>query len=567
MGLEYDAAAAADGRVGTMRLANGFHMALGLALCAVGFWILILAGNTLKTEGASPAMLRELLTALALLMFGVGNVRTAISHWSYRFTPDVISLPGVASTDHGDSNKTALAARYVDDLIKHGIRSSASGETAVGGLIDAIAPNLEMAQPDVRIHAYRQIQRGIYLVVLLCSFVVAWWMADDRVFPLVAAIYFIISLAVVRPFEAFARKDLPPEQAVAERIPLPTPGKSIFLLVVAVIAPAALSYLANQFELPGQLAVSGLGVPILVILLPALCGSVLFFIALARQTADLKATKGVDWGLVDDFEIPDLGDGLLTHLRGEVPEPRTALRKHFSCVEEKWSGSFLFETAPELIRGQDAPTLTAALEAGVASPLTRPLVMLDLLGVILGLGACAFAVGYANDGGLKVAAMALGLLASSQYCMGAAHKLWKRADFRSYIFEVYVWSNFQRDGTRLGNATSGGGIFEDRSHTVLSGAIQARVLEMRSVQFSPGHARHATALDLNVDRSKALAAAASPYAASVLARRNATKARKQAEIGAFTPTVKVQQVGGSTEASVPVLHHYPAKALPPQNEE
>jgi len=523
-----------------MRLANAFHMALGLALAATGVWVLLLAGNTLKAEGPSMVMLRELATALVLLGFGFGHVRTSVANWSFRFTIDTISAGPFPAQDKDAKTKTLA---YLDDLIEKGMRPPPGTDTAVGGLVEAIAPHLGMAQAAVKVHAFRQIQRSIYLFVLLCSFLVAWFIADASVFPLVAAIYFFLAFSItVRG--VLKHQDSPPEQAISGQVPLPTPRKAIVLLVMAVIVPAALSYVANQATLPPQLAgLQGFALPTLVILLPALAGSLLFFVALARQTAGLATSTGSGWGVDRDYEIPDLTDGLLIHLEGEVPEPRTRLRRYFSCSEDKWTGGFLYETAPELVRGQDVRTLAGALRSSFGNPMSRPLVWLDLLGLVLGLAACVFALRYAAAGGMALAAMAAGLLAASQYCMGAAHKLWKRADFRSAVYEVRAWSNIQRETGTRGNEWTGGGKDQVHSHTVLAGGIQVRVLTLRSVQFTPGGPRHATSIDLDVARSEALAEAALPYAQEVLRRKAEAQARRQQEHAAYTPAMKHDQIG------------------------
>lgn len=137
-----------------------------------------------------------------------------------------------------------------------------------------------MAPPPVRFHAYVQALRAVNLSVLLIGFALAWVMADASVLPYMAMVFFVFAIAVVRPHEA-ARAAMG-AASEPQLTSVPSLGKTIALLAIAVLGPTSLALLVSQGVLPpAPAALSSLALPTLAVLVPALAGSALFFLALS----------------------------------------------------------------------------------------------------------------------------------------------------------------------------------------------------------------------------------------------------------------------------------------------
>jgi len=259
-----------------------------------------------------------------------------------------------------------------------------------------------------------------------------------------------------------------------------------------------------------------------VILLSALAGSALFFVALSRQTRGLSQSS-VERRWDGGFRIPDRTDGVLTHLVRQIPDPKVCHARNFRVSGDDQGslhGRFIYETRPVLSAAGSGP-LGAVFLQGWREPGTRPLLLLDMLGLVLGLLACAVLVRFGVTGGYSSLAMAVGLLSSSQFCMLAAHRLWMRADFHSLIYDVSVDAEFAQIQRTQGNTNFGGGSYRDSVLNVKSGRLSVRVVHMHSVSFGPKEPRYTTSIDLDIATSEHMLAAAADY--RDLVTRNTTQ--------------------------------------------
>lgn len=543
MGNEYDQTAASDDRVGSMRVANTCHFILGAIFVVAGVIALIASRDTLQGQGVSTDMARELSVAITMLLFGGLQIGLSMTYWGFSFSQSDVSLPG------SDPAKPDAARKYLLDILKDGIQPAQRYPGAIGGLLNSVTPKLNLAPLSVRALAYIQALRSINLSVLLGGFLLSWLLASPEALPYMAAFYFLFAISEVRPQQILAliragRADVAPDGA----FPKLGLGKTVVVLVVSVLGPVAVTALLSKSILPPPPAwLGGLMVPTLAILVPALIGSVLFFLALSRQTSDLAPSK-VRWTGDDSFLVPDLTDGTLSHLARQVPDQKVAHQWHFAADKSNQGsllGTFLYETEPQLVAGQDVRSMREALSSAWSSPLTRPLLALEAMGLLLGLTGCVALYRLASLASPDAAAMALGLLAASQYCMLAAHGLWKRADFRSTLYQVELDAQFERVVRNQGNARLGGGTYEDNTAKITSGRMLVRVAEMRSVQFWPKGLRHATSLDLDNSLCNGLIAAAQQH-------RNLVRKRQDE----FNVEQKLQQqmmAPGTTAGAPPAL--------------
>ncbi|HET8819781.1 MAG TPA: hypothetical protein VFM73_09595, partial [Xanthomonadaceae bacterium] len=453
---------------------------------------------------------------------GSAHVYRAMKHQSYRFRSDTISLAG--PPPHPVTTKDERKARardYLRALIRTGIKAPPMPGGLVGKFLRSIAPRLNLAQPPVRTHAYRQLRRGVNLSLVLVGLLMAWVVAAPTVFPLMAALYFVVAIAVARPDDVFDQR-VPREQPDYEvEFPLPHPARAIVLMVLSVVAPAVLSYLAADGALllpdwTGRL--DGLALPTLVVALPVLGGCALFFVALSRQTRELREFEGSMWGSTQPYELPEVSQGLVRHIYDRLPTAGTLLSWRFDKREEALYAGFLAEADAKLDTGEEASSLAEALSIAWQAPSSRALLKLEALGLLLGLVACVFAWQAAGSGWMDNAPMALALVTASQACMSAAHRLLKRADFVSLVYEADIEATYLPPPTgqiHVGSPRGG------RDLHLTSGNVRVRVMRMRSVQFEPGGQRHVTGLELDIGESTRLATAVDDYHAKVLQERTA----------------------------------------------
>ena len=274
MNTQFELSAPADNRVSNIRIANTFHFAAGAAFGLAGLAMLYLAQVTLRDDSCTFDVARQFGIAVTLLLIGGLNVARSMRFWAFRFNDDDVTHPGPVV------NGKQATRDYLSTLLDEGVRPGAGYSGAIGGLLAVISPRLEMAPPPVRFHAYVQALRAVNLSVLLIGFALAWVMADASVLPYMAMVFFVFAIAVVRPHEA-ARAAMG-AASEPQLTSVPSLGKTIALLAIAVLGPTSLALLVSQGVLPpAPAALSSLALPTLAVLVPALAGSALFFLALS----------------------------------------------------------------------------------------------------------------------------------------------------------------------------------------------------------------------------------------------------------------------------------------------
>lgn len=544
MGTEFDLTAPRDNRIGNVRITNTFHFAVGAVFALAGLVVLYLVQTGLRADGFTAGVARQLGVAVTLLLLGGVNVIRSMRLWAFRFDDDAVSAPGGAT--HGKPD----AARYLTHLLDEGVRPEAGFSGAIGGLLGVVAPRLALAPHPVRWHAYVQALRAVNLAVLLAGFALAWLLADAGVLPYMAALFFLFALAVVKPHEVV--RAAVSGATPAERVTLPSLRNTIVLLLIAVLGPTTLSILVSQGLLPpAPVALSVLSLPTLAILLSALAGSALFFVALSRQTRGLSQSS-VEPRWDPTFCVPDRTDGVLTHLARQIPDPKVCHARHFNvrgADHGSLHGRLVYETRP-VLSASGSGTLAAVFAQAWREPSTRPLLLLDVLGLVLGLVAGAALVRFGAGGGHALLPMALGLLSSSQFCMLAAHRLWMRADFDSLVYDVAVDAEFVQIERTQGNTQFGGGSYRDSALNVKSGRLAVRVVRMHSVSFGPGEPRYTTSIDLDLATSDHLLAAAAEYRDHVARRTVEFDIDQQHRQRAHAPTA-LPSAAPAAEARLP----------------
>ena len=527
MGVDVGEGEARGGLVGTMLVANAFHLALGLVFLALGMATLLETAIMLSLMPDQPGMrsgasAAELGVAVALVAFGAAHAWRAIKHQSYRFTRDSISLAGPSPHPITTRDERKARARdYLRALIRTGINAPPIPGGVVGGFLQRIAPRLNLVTPSIRRHAYRQLRRGLDLALVLVGLAMAWLLADAAVFPLLTGLYFLLGIAAARPGDLFDQRAPREEPDYGVEPPLPHPGRAIMLVVLSVLVPPVLSYLAAEgiVVLPAWVGrMEGLAWPTLAVALPTLGGCALFFVALSRQTRDLREFEGSRWGSTLPYALPEVSQGLVRHIYDRLPSSGTLLSWRFDKREEALYAGFLAEADARLDAGEEATSLAEAFSVAWNTPSSRSLLRLEGLGLGLGLLACVFAWRAMGSALLDDAPMALALAAASQACMSAAHKLLKRADFVSLVYEADIEATYLPPSSRQIHVGSPRG---GRDLHLTSGNVRVRVMRMRSVQFEPGGQRHVTGLELDIGESTRLATAVDDYHAKVLLDRTA----------------------------------------------
>lgn len=443
-------------------------------------------------------------------------MRLSAKHRSYRFRGDALSLaaPPPQPVTTNDERK-ARARDYLRTLIRTGIKAPPAPAGMIGEIVRTVAPRLNLAQAPIRAHAYRQLRQGVHLLLVLVGVLAAWIIADARVLTLLTTLYFLAAVMLLRPGRLFRLRNEPPQPEDTVESALPNLGQAMVLLALALLAPAGLTYLASDgvATLPGWLdAFDGLALPTLAAVLPALAGSTIYFVALARQTRDLRESNGSHWGSTQPYALPEVSQGLVRHIYERLPAAGTLLSWRFDRREEALYAGFLAEGESKLDVGEEADSLLKAVSDAWASASSRALLLLHGFGLLLGLLACYFAWLAASDGGVATGATALGLAASGHSCMFAALKLWKRADFVSLVYEVDI------EATCAEHLPPPGSRIQVRNYhrPLTTGNVRARVLRMRSVQFEPHGQRFVTGIELDLTESMRLAMAVDDYQTQAL---------------------------------------------------
>jgi hypothetical protein len=510
-------------------LANTVHFVLGTISFILGVWVLLGSRDALQAVDVAPFGALGVGIAILLMLIGGLHITLSMSYWSFSFAPDDVAWLGSPRDGSSDAGRTA-SCKYVYPILDNGMSEAPGFPGAIAGALTAMLPMLVYAPLPVREHAYLQLLKAIHLVVLLIGFALAWAMTPEAMFPWVAMAFFVLATIAVKPQETFrlireGRVDTEAGKPIAP----PTLKATIALLVSVVLAPVLLSYLGKQGLAGAPFTASLFAVPALLILVPSTVGSALYFFALVRQAREFTSTDSRN--LRQDTPTSDLSEGILDAAEAMIHGRFFRLERGHNVQADVVQGWLLAESQPSQVETNSAASLGEALREAWSSPMLRPLLALELLGLCLGvIGLVLLARLGLGAGSVTAGLSAAGLISAAQFCLLSAHRLWRRADFRSTVYRFKYKSTFQRVAREAGNTVTGHGKITDSAVRALSGHISCSVVQVSSVCFARGAPRYITSIDLDNDQTQRMLEALCSHDASIQQRLLAQDAAEGARL-------------------------------------
>lgn len=453
-----------------------------------------------------------LLAGLLLLAAGIAAATTAARRLRFFFGRGrPLSLaPEIPAGATGGSP----AADAVKELLRQGGLTYPEPQGAVEGVLYHWMPTLITAPNEVQVLARRAVFNLAAIAATLLSFIFSWLVfGTEATRPWIGILYFAFgAYFLLKPVMSEHRARL-------------TSASLIGLIAVAVVGPVAIGLVAPS--LPSLRGFS-LNVQTFVMLITALVACALAMWAVLCQVDSAPQTRtSVEQARLSMNAPPAmLMDELDRHLQAEwterIPNRRYARIDPVTSAATP-SGSFageLFEeTQPLPVVGTKAPTIGAAL----AEKRHRPVLLLDLLGLVLIMVATgltlhfvrsfdALAAWQHNRFSLLGNSVILGLVAV--FCFKSAARLWGRFNFESVLVWVEMIGTYQT--SRIGTGNQFTSRMNTQNDVVRTEAMTLRVWRARieSVVFGKDAARQVTAMFSTEKEAKALAAHLAQFARS-----------------------------------------------------
>ena len=397
------------------------------------------------------------------------------------------------------------AADAVKEHLRQGGLTYPEPQGAIDGLLYHWMPTLITAPREVQFLARRSMFNLAAIAATLVSFLFSWWVfGTEATRPWIGILYFAFgAYFLLQPVLSQQRARL-------------TSASLIGLIAVAILGPVAIGLLGQN--LPSLRGFS-LNVQTFVMLATALVACALAMTAVLAQVDSAPQTRtSVEQGRLSMNAPPStLMDELDRTLQSEwterIPNRRYA-RIDPATTAATPSGSFageLFEeTQPLPVAGTKAPSFGAAL----TDRRHRPLLLLDLSGLLLVVVAIgmslAFVRGFDAVAGWEHNRVSLlgtsAILAFvAAFCFRSSARLWGRFNFESILVWVEMIGSYQTSRIGTGNT------FTSRMNTendiVRTEAMTLRVWRSRieSVVFGKDDARQVTAMFSTEKEAKALA--------------------------------------------------------------
>lgn len=493
-----------------LRLANAVHFALGVLSCSLGAWVLFGSREALRALDTNPLGVLGLGVAIFLLLYGGVHVALSMTYWSFGSTRHGEGYLGAAKTSNEKEDKRR-SYHYVNDILKNGMTSVAAYPGPIGGALDSLVPRLVNAPPPVRHHAYLQMLRTIRLAVILVGLSVGWVMSPPEIFPWVALVFFLMALASTKPMEtARLIKQGRVDTETGKPVAVPSWKSSVAFLVLIALAPIVVPLLEPFGLGHAPFEASAFAGPTLLILLPSLVGSLLYFFALLRQGRGLTLTQ-VRNQRVDAPTTDESGAFLDKAHRfaadASAGSPPVEIARWFSANTSKVEGGLLVEGGLRTDGQRSGAGWGDTLRQAWGDPMRRPLVILEGVGLLLGIvGLVYLAVWGLGSSGFTLTGVATGggLVAAAQFCLVSAHRLWRRADFRSRVFRFEYFSILKRVSLEMGTDGAKNGKITDTGIRAVDGEIACAVVAVSSVSYSSHDTRFITSVDLDVAATNAM---------------------------------------------------------------
>lgn len=436
--------------------AENWFLAAASAILVLGGISLLLLSRGAIAAGHGLHGVLPLLLGVGVLLAGLNKGRQLLLQLRFFFgrsRPD--GLAGELAPDaDGRSDKS--------DELKETLRQNAlkypEPHGPLNGLLYAWIRELIVAPLPVQWIAQRQFQTAIAIVVTLLSFLVAWLgFGTGKAADWMGLFYFGFSvLLLARPLESGA----------GARAEVGMRGLLV-LILSAIFVPVLLPLVAPGLPSLDWLSLNG---QTLFLLLAALLGVGLYFVALMQQMGGVPATNMAreQTSLSLNCHPKQLMDELDRTLQDTWTE-RIPNRRYARKMPVIGNGAGTF--AAELVEETQPMPGTGQRRVDPASAFVLPrfrfIAWLDVLGLALVALGVAWLVMFgakfqpeAMDKHLfSTLTLGLSMLVVGFYCLKAGHVLWGRFDFTSRLVWVEMQGNYQSAQMNFGNA------FTDRVKT------------------------------------------------------------------------------------------------------
>jgi hypothetical protein len=444
-----------------------------------------------------------LLTGLLLLGAGIACAATAARRLRFFFgrgRPASLA-PEIPVGASGGSP----AADGVKEILRQGGLTYPEPQGAIEGVLYHWMPTLITAPREVQMLARRSVFNLAAVAATLISFLFSWWVfGTPATRPWIGFLYFAFGVFfLLKPVLSQDRARL-------------TTASLIGLIAAAILAPVAIGLFASSLPRLGDFS---LNTQTFVMLATALVACGLAMAAVLAQVDSAPQTRAsVEQGRLSMNAPPaSLMDELERQLQSEwterIPNRRYARIEPVTPAATP-SGSFageLFEeTQPLPVSGTKAPTFAAA----IADRRHRPLLLLDLYGMLLVVVAVGMALAFVRgfdalagwqNNRLSLLGNSAILAFVAAFCFQSSGRLWGRFNFESILVWVEMIGNYQT--SRIGTGNNFSSRINTENDVVRTEAMTLRVWRARieSVVFGKDDARQVTAMFSTEREAKALA--------------------------------------------------------------
>ena len=404
------------------------------------------------------------------------------------------------------------AADAVKELLRQGGLTYPEPQGAIEGMLYHWAPKLITAPREVQLQAQRYVFNLAAIVATLASFLVSWLLFGNAVTrPWIGLLYFAFGIFVL------LKPVVSGDRARFSRVTL------LGLIAAAILAPVAIGLVGSRlpslrgFEPTVQTFVMLIGALIA-------CGGAVVAI-LAQVDSAPQTRASVEQSRLSMNAPPaslmDELDRLMQSGWTEAIPNRRYARIEPATTAATPSGSFAGELFEESQPLPAAGTKPPSLQAALAEPRHRALLLLDLYATLLVIAAVVMALVFVRrfdvtapwlDNRFSLIGTSAILAVVAAFCFQASARLWGRFDFESVLTWVEMVGTYQT--SRVGTGNNFSSRMNTENDVIRTESMTLRIWRARieSVVFGKDAMRQVTAMFSTDQEARALAADLSAFA-------------------------------------------------------
>lgn len=407
---------------------------------------------------------------------------------------------------------SSKASDAVKELLRQGGLTYPEPQGAVEGMLYHWVPKLITAPREVQLQAQRYVFNLAAIVATLASFLVSWLLFGNAVTrPWIGLLYFGFGIFVL------LKPVVSGDRAKFSRVTL------LGLIAAAILAPVAIGLVGGRlpslhgFETTVQTFVMLIGALI------ACGGAVVAILAQVDSAPQTRASveqsrlsmNAPPGSLMDEL------DRLMQSSWTEAIPNRRYARIEPATNAATPSGSFAGELFEESQPLPAAGTKPPSVQAALAEPRHRALLLLDLYATLLVVAAVAMALVFVRqfdvtapwlDNRFSLIGTSAILAVVAAFCFQAAARLWGRFNFESVLTWVEMVGTYQT--SRIGTGNNFSSRMNTENDVIRTESMTLRIWRARieSVVFGKDAARQVTAMFSTDQEARALAADLSAFA-------------------------------------------------------